>query len=422
MKSAKNHNKPSERGQALVIIAFAIIGLVALTALTIDGGNVYSDRRHAQNAADTSVLATALSMVHGDPWSTAQVAGLNRAASNGYIDGDASANSTSTRTNVEIYNPPIIGEYVGDSEYVQVIITSNVDTYFAPIVGVHQLTNKVQAVARVEPVDIQPFLEGNAIVSCNQHACPGVTIGGSSATTLIGGGLFVNSDCEDNPSQVGFVVNGGGGLNSPSLCTVGGYQDENLNVGYIDTNCEPVDCSTDFVEPNIQCAGNAEIDAGDSTILHPGYFNDNKFPPDGVETLMSGTYCVTNGDFDFPNGTLNGIEVLIYVMSGEVRINGGTVHLTAPSFGTYEGLLIALPRSNDSPITINGNADMSYQGTILAPSSHITIDGTSAQEGFLDCQVIGDIVDITGGSDTIINYSSDDNWEPTIPPQIEFIE
>lgn len=409
------HNNPSEQGQALVIIAFAIIGLVALVALTIDGGNVYSDRRHAQNAADTSVLATALSVVRGNTWSTAQAAGWVRADSNGY-------NNDGVTNVVEIYNPPVSGVYAGDSEYIQVIITSHVDTYFASIVGVDQLTNHVEAVARVEPTTIQPFLDGNAIVSCNQHACPSVTIGGNSATTLIGGGLFVNSDCEDNPSQVGFVVNGGGGLNSPSLCTVGGYQDENLNIGVINNNCEPVDCSADFVEPNIQCAGNAVIDSGNSTLLHPGNFTGNKFPPAGVTTLASGTYCITNGDFDFPNGTLTGIQVLIYVMNGEVRINGGAVHLEAPASGDYEGLLIALPKSNNSPITINGNANMSYQGMILAPSSHITIDGTSAQEGFMDSQVIGDIVDITGGSDTIINYNSDDNWDPAIPPQIELIE
>lgn len=79
----------NERGQALVIIALAIIGLVAITALTIDGGNAYSDRRHAQNAADTAVLAAAQSKIrHPGSTSTWKEAGRQRAEDNQYLDSD----------------------------------------------------------------------------------------------------------------------------------------------------------------------------------------------------------------------------------------------------------------------------------------------------------------------------------------------
>ena len=46
-----------ERGQAIVIMVFAIIGVAALVGLAIDGGRVYSDRRQAQNTADASAMA-----------------------------------------------------------------------------------------------------------------------------------------------------------------------------------------------------------------------------------------------------------------------------------------------------------------------------------------------------------------------------
>src|SRR5689334_20899575 len=48
------------RGQALILIALAAVGLFAVTGLAIDGGARFSDRRHAQNAADTAALAAAL--------------------------------------------------------------------------------------------------------------------------------------------------------------------------------------------------------------------------------------------------------------------------------------------------------------------------------------------------------------------------
>ena len=52
----KNQIQLKERGQALVIIALAAVVLFGFAALSIDGSRVFSDRRHAQNAADTSVL------------------------------------------------------------------------------------------------------------------------------------------------------------------------------------------------------------------------------------------------------------------------------------------------------------------------------------------------------------------------------
>jgi hypothetical protein len=135
------YRKLSQRGQSLVIIALAVVGLFAFTALAIDGGMVFSDRRHAQNAADTAALAAALSKTRGGNWNQD---GLERAASNGYNDNGAS-------NEVEIHSPPMDGYYAGENEYVQVRITSRVRTFFARIVGFQQITNRVEAVARAVP-------------------------------------------------------------------------------------------------------------------------------------------------------------------------------------------------------------------------------------------------------------------------------
>src|SRR3990172_4999758 len=102
----KNH---SERGQVLVIIALAMIGLVAITGLAIDGSMVLADRRHAQNAADTAVLAGALTYIRECEESSCDTPGeiasakaameidaLNRAGSNGYT-GDL------IRSEVEVF-------------------------------------------------------------------------------------------------------------------------------------------------------------------------------------------------------------------------------------------------------------------------------------------------------------------------------
>ena len=65
MKAYKGKS-PSERGQAMVLIALVIIGLIAITGLAVDGGMAYANRRQAQNAADAAVLAASLAKLRGD--------------------------------------------------------------------------------------------------------------------------------------------------------------------------------------------------------------------------------------------------------------------------------------------------------------------------------------------------------------------
>ena len=52
-----NKSERTERGQALVIMVFAILALLVIAGLAIDGGMVYLERRRMQNAADAAALA-----------------------------------------------------------------------------------------------------------------------------------------------------------------------------------------------------------------------------------------------------------------------------------------------------------------------------------------------------------------------------
>src|SRR5258706_14868307 len=66
-------NKPTEKGQALVVVALAAIVLFGFASLAIDGSAAFSDRRHAQNAADTAAMAGALKYARSSGlWSAAQ--------------------------------------------------------------------------------------------------------------------------------------------------------------------------------------------------------------------------------------------------------------------------------------------------------------------------------------------------------------
>ena len=154
-----------ERGQALIMIAFAVVGLFGFSALAIDGSRVFSDRRHAQNAADTAALAAALARVratgsnldvNGNPIQSAidaatVAAGLDRAASNGYIN-DTDSSVDVNMCNTSGLNPPCEGLPGGanPAEYIQVKIVSTIPTTFARVIGRAQVTSILTAIARAK--------------------------------------------------------------------------------------------------------------------------------------------------------------------------------------------------------------------------------------------------------------------------------
>jgi len=76
--------------------------------------------------------------------------------------------------------------------------------------------------------------------------------------------------------------------------------------------------------------------------------------------------------------------------------------------------------SNSGTITINGNSESTFTGTILAPAADISIDGTG--DAGLHGQIIGYTVDLSGTSETNIVYNDSENWDAPVPPQIQLAQ
>ena len=405
-----NIKRSSERGQVLVIIAFAMFGLIGITGLAIDGSRAYSDRRQAQNAADTAALAAALAYVRTPDGNWTDV-GYERAASNGFDDNE-------TSNFVDVYHPPTVGPYAGNTDYVQVIITSHLPTLLGRVIGIEQVTNTVQAVARVDPSVHTELYDGNAVVGLAPHECSAVKFQGNADTKITGGGLFVNSDCD---KAAFFNNSSSAALTAPSLTVVGDevHKDGALNVGTITENAQDQAKAyppREYILPNPGCSDDAT--ANGDTML-PGNWSGT-FPPAGVKYLESGVYCVNNGDFKLnASDYLEGHGVFIWVDKGEVRWNGGaTIKLYAPKTGPYEGLLLYMPITNSSTVTINGNSGSEYEGSFIAPSAPISILGTGSSNG-LNGQIIGYTVDLSGNSGITINYDNSKTWKALTQPSIE---
>jgi putative Flp pilus-assembly TadE/G-like protein len=422
--------KASEKGQALILITLVAIGLFAFASLAIDGSMAFSDKRHAQNAADTSVLAAALAKIRGQNWTTTVDTAKARAASNGYNDdgitsvvevylcNDANASCTALPAGAK------------PEEYIQVKITSHVKTYFARIIGRNKLTNAVTAVARAVPGFRKSLFSGQAMVALNKNECPAYKYNGGGNVTVTGSGIFVNSDCSAvNPAAL-TSTSTGASLEVPCYNVVGTVYDPKSTVKTTgpcssinrDLTQQISNPLAAFPRPNVPCdPSNIKTTSG-KTVLDPGYYTGNNFPGGNADyTLKPGIYCiaVSNG-FNVTSGSVHGSDVLIYMISGGVTWNSDS-SLTASTDpnNPFQGLLLAMAPDNRNTVDIQGNGGATFTGTILAPESLVKLAGASGSTTQLYNQIIADQISITGGAGLFINFQANQQWEPPVPPAIE---
>ncbi len=403
-------NKKSERGQALIMIVFSIVGLLGISALAIDGGNAYIDRRKAETAASAAALTASITRIEGGDWRSAALA---TAKANGY-------NNDGITNIVEMNTPPISGPNAGNPEYIQVIITSYLNTFFGPVIGVPQTINIAQAVSQSKPAEYGEMFDGYAIVSLAPHSdCENkiaFEIHGEATIRLDGGGLFVNSD---NP-DCAFVQYGSGSVriqdDSP-FSVVGGakIQKTQLITPYpIQTGAPPIPYPPAFEMPKVGCGEKiAEVDELDESVLLPGGWGSENFPPEGVTKLEGGIYCL-DGDLILEQGSkLIGEGVVIVMNKGKIKISAGAeVQLKG-----INGLLIYMPITNRNLISLNGNSNSSFSGTILAPGADIRINGLNSRSGF-HSQIIGYYIEVDGQSNTLIKYVDEQNYDAYKMPEV----
>lgn len=468
----------SQKGQALVLIALAAVGLFGFAALAIDGSRSYSDKRHAQNTADTAALAAALAHIKeptpADKFVEAKTAALKRAASNGYTN-NGTLGVVKAGTNVVIVelcsNPNITNRpceglpaLANASQFIRVYIVSYLPTTFARVIGRPTVINAAEAIARVN--DSQPNGLGSAMVAMQQNGC-GICANGNVTLNIINSGAFSNSTSPSGDCSMDFWGNGSytaatGGFTMASggaMCTTGNVTVNGTTQTGPQIPLPPTGHPFEAPVPNITCSGNGS--KNDSTKeVSPGNFN-TKLTINSDFTFLPGDYCFNqgvdikgnsdvaahnvnfringgeigiNGNSTFTcsnvlvygaggngmhfngngNNSCNGIT--FYMSSGSVTWNGNVSNtLTAPTSGTYKDYLIFLPYSNKDDFTINGNSGNTLAGLIVAPGSDITLSGNSGTSGF-QTQLIGNTITLAGNSNTTINYQglNPNPGDPTI--------
>jgi len=452
---------PTQRGQALILIALAVVGLVGFTALAIDGSIIFSNHRHSQNASDTAAYAGALSYVRDTAGSWKQAA-LDRASNNGY----AAANGDE----VDVYLCSDLPQTVSGrvlkceglpsgavpSDYVYVHIKSTVDLFFARVLGWKEFVDHTDAVVLADTPKETSWFPGYALVS-TMLGCPNYNhdpfkVEGSSVTTIVDAGILVNSNCQD-PDPAYDQRSGASSVTTDpdnGVCVVGDATYSHTSPP--PTGCEPIDVNH-FTLPRPMCENypDGQISGSNGNYYAtPGrYGRDFNFDsivdknPNGTIRLLKGIYCFYDGleinsqwtittdldPLDGPDDYDSATEgVFFYVPSGDIKFNAGSeIHIHA--VGTtednfpkdYVNYLIYVPPSNHNEIILTGANDSQFTGTILAPNSYIRLNGGSGTVG-LNSQIIGYAVALEGSGTLEIHYDANDNAVTTYNPSLSGIE
>jgi len=339
----------SQKGQALILIAFGIVALVGFTALAVDGGRVLSDRRHAQNAADTAVLASALSKVNGANAATYKTNGTDRAASNGYTTG------VNDRT-VEV---DLCSDVSGanacaglptgavTSEYIRVRITSIVPMTFGRVLGRQTVTNVVEAIAHIggstssgggglvngsamvatKGGDVSKCLDMNGNAVLNIHNS-GIYINCSNSASI-----YMNSGAKLDMDAQGEVVGCSGGnlpyTLDPTTCGVNGGVSKTIEDDFDDVPKYPTPiptCSGNGTVTGVSSSGTGplyiNVSSGQTAMLTPGNFDTINLTGGGTANFAPGNYCISN--FNLSTGSAIGTSGTVrLIIPADINLNSG---------------------------------------------------------------------------------------------------
>jgi len=385
-----------EAGQTLVLFALGLTVLMLAAGLAIDMGYLRYQKRRMQAAADAAAIGGASELNYSD-WTAAA---RGDASYDGFTHGDA------TGTIVAVNCPPnsgpnmgMPGEACNHQNYVEVIVSQPQPLFFMNIIpGIAKPTVSARAVAFSIASCVYTGGGGisatlNAGMTMDDSGC-GVKAGGPLSlaapsheilSSYIGSSGCTGAGCHaydpNNPEE--------GGLSPYPPQTIVPPSDPLSSVPAPPAQTGPCSQISSFTNGTVPagavvCSGtlNPAIPwtfGGSATFQGPITIADNT-----TVTFNAGTYTFNGLSITGNNVTVNGDPsgVTLYNASNNVTICAAptiptyatgcpanyandTINLTAPSSGTYAGILFYQDRSDSNTAIIVGNDTLGVGNTFL---------------------------------------------------------
>jgi hypothetical protein len=113
--------------------------------------------------------------------------------------------------------------------------------------------------------------------------------------------------------------------------------------------------------------------------LNPGtYVGGIHISGSGPVTLLPGIYYMQGGGFSISGtSTVTGTGVMIYnapaLSTDAISVSQGTLNLTAPNSGTYQGIAIFQDRSSTVAVSVSGTGKVNATGTVYAANALVIV-------------------------------------------------
>jgi hypothetical protein len=407
-----------EDGQALILIAAALAGLLLGIGLALDTGQLFVSRRAAQTAADAGAWAGASILYAGGSAAQARTAATTDATRNGYTGGGFIGVTTAS--------PPTSGTYANDPGYIEVTITELVLTRFLFGASAGRTAITVHAVAGLARSG-----SGQAVIVTRSSGSGTFTLSGSTDLTIVGGGSNTNST-----STTAVSIGGGGNL-------VGTFHRVTGNVSAAVAgrmSPAPTTGAAAAADPFAAVAGPSTtglpVFAGQTittlVTLNPGVYTGLiSVGNSGVASLNPGNYVFRAGLRTTGSGSLVVVGaggVLLYIANanypaaggvcGNLSLAGtGALTLAASRTGSYAGMLVFQDRvcTNGASITVRTGTSLS--GTLYVPAATLTIP--VANSVTIASQIVAAQLTLNGNNLLTMNFTPASITGTRVPSLVE---
>jgi hypothetical protein len=426
----------NQQGQIIIILAVALVALMAITALAVDGSMVLDARRQDQSTADSAALAGAGAAVQTlkDHSPTEFYCGSSLAAQ-ASVTAMLAAQDTALADNVAlVQNNPDNGVSVtcgtdGFRKYLDIKITASSDsqTTFAKLVSRNSIHTKVEGTARVFPKQTLAF--GNALAAIGKscgYGIGGIDMVGGASVTAIQGGIFSNS-CIKGGSNTKFNMVGGG-----NVTWVGSYNFAGSVTG--GSVVHSPDFMPELVLPPNPCqnppaAGSYKNVSGAGNYT-PGYYNGFTAPKSTGAVFSPGLYCIKGNINAQGNGKIFGQKVTIYMMDGSIDFAANSnIYLTAPDCETPDascgvppairGIVIYFNPAYQRTLSFAPGTSSYFEGTILGTTTTVSLQG-HADPNAMHSQIICNNYQANGNTSLTINLDGAEIYQN--PSSLELLK
>lgn len=383
----------NRRGVAIVMTAIALIAIIGVAAIALDGGLLLDNRQRVQAAADSAAMAAAVDLFNQymaggnglDSPGTAKTSALTTASANGF-------NNDGVNSVVTVNIPPQSGNFVGKAGYAEIIVQVNQKRGLSGIFGSTSLPVSARAVAK--------GITGNiGILILDQSQMDVCEIDGN-VNILNGGQIYVNSTAPWSTVLADTAKLSCGGLNlEGTLANFGKvtYTNGGGLSSYTNDVTDPLASITEPTTAGLTDHGDMNI-TQDKT-LDPGMYHNLTINKPGITvTLNPGIYYLKpGGSLRLQAGSLVGTGVMFFDNTGGDSIlnpAAGTVDITPPTASTggtwptgtnastYAGISFWIPRAQTKEVHIESTFSLNMPGTWYAQGGEFDIRPDGATTTF----------------------------------------